>query len=374
MPSTGHEGDSAPPATRRERPRPGFLAWAPAAVGSLAVWAQGAIPGRIVVPGSGRRVVVRRARRARRRVQADAHQSPARPRPGYVAQWIDSGVADPGDPDGGGVAVVGAGSVDGDSGGRWDLSPRRVPEPSAQAADHPYNRRSGAVCVLCEAADVMHVWRIEPREYERQEARRGRRHAFEVLHPRRTALVVIDMVPFFVEQNEYARGIVPNIAQLAGVLRSAAGVVAWVLPGTEAPLPARAEFLGPAIAETYRASAGTGPLRDRIWHQFDINDTDVIVEKTSASAFFPGHCELPERLERLGVDTVLVAGTVANVCCESSARDASALGYRVVMVADGNAAVRDQDLNATLHAVYRSFGDVRPTDELIRLLTAIPVG
>ena len=32
------------------------------------------------------------------------------------------------------------------------------------------------------------------------------------------------------------------------------------------------------------------------------------------------------------------AGTVTNVCCESSARDASTLGYRVVMVADANAA------------------------------------
>ena len=38
------------------------------------------------------------------------------------------------------------------------------------------------------------------------------------------------------------------------------------------------------------------------------------------------------------------------------------------MVADANAAVRDQDLNATLHTIYRSFGDVRPTDDLIAML------
>jgi nicotinamidase-related amidase len=54
---------------------------------------------------------------------------------------------------------------------------------------------------------------------------------------------------------------------------------------------------------------------------------------------------------------------VTNVCCESSARDASTLGYRVIMVADANAARRDQDHNATLHTIYRSFGDVRPTAE-----------
>lgn len=56
------------------------------------------------------------------------------------------------------------------------------------------------------------------------------------------------------------------------------------------------------------------------------------------------------------------------MCCESSARDASTLGYRVIMVADANAALRDQDLNATLHTIYRTFGDVRPTSEVIALL------
>lgn len=231
------------------------------------------------------------------------------------------------------------------------------------------NRRSGTVRALCDADAVLHDWFIEPREYARHEARRGRRHAFERLVPPRTALVVVDMVPFFVEQNEYARGIVPNIERLAEVLRSAGGVVAWVLPTTEPPLRARAEFLGPTIAERYRMSGGVGPLRDRVWHQFDIDDTDLVVEKASAGAFFPGHCDLAARLDEMGVDTVLIAGTVANVCCESTARDASVLGYRVLMVADANAAMRDQDLNATLHTIYRSFGDVRPTDELVSLLT-----
>lgn len=59
---------------------------------------------------------------------------------------------------------------------------------------------------------------------------------------------------------------------------------------------------------------------------------------------------------------------MTNVCCESSARDASTLGYRVIMVADANAAVRDQDHNATLHTIYRSFGDVRPAAEVIGMI------
>jgi nicotinamidase-related amidase len=68
---------------------------------------------------------------------------------------------------------------------------------------------------------------------------------------------------------------------------------------------------------------------------------------------------------------VLIAGTVANVCCESSARDASTLGYRTIMLADANAAVRDADLNATLHTIYRTFGDVRTTQEVLELLQVV---
>jgi hypothetical protein len=39
------------------------------------------------------------------------------------------------------------------------------------------------------------------------------------------------------------------------------------------------------------------------------------------------------------------------------------------MVADANATVSDAVHNATLFTVYRSFGDVRPTDEVLGLIT-----
>ena len=119
-----------------------------------------------------------------------------------------------------------------------------------------------------------------------------------------------------------------------------------------------------------RRSGGEGPLRERLWHEFEVSDDDVLVEKLAPSAFFPGRSPLPSTLDERGVDTVLITGAVTNVCCESTARDASTLGYRVIMVADANAAGRDQDHNASLHTIYRSFGDVRPTTEVISLIQA----
>jgi nicotinamidase-related amidase len=220
------------------------------------------------------------------------------------------------------------------------------------------------------AQALVHDWRIEEREYARQEQRRGRRHAYEHLDPLRTALVVVDVVPFFAEENPFVRGIVGPVNRLAASLRSAGGTVAWVVPGRPTPSAVREEFFGPAVAAMFDQCGGEGPLPSRLWHELEPQSGDLFVEKTTPSAFFPGTCDLPGLLAERDVDTVLVTGTVTNVCCESSARDASARGYRVVMVADANAAVRDQDHNATLHVVYRTFGDVRSTDEVVALIEA----
>ncbi|MEU6350094.1 isochorismatase family cysteine hydrolase [Streptomyces sp. NPDC047072] len=218
----------------------------------------------------------------------------------------------------------------------------------------------------------IHAWHIEDREYQRHQERRGRRFAYPSITPARTALVVIDMVPFFVDANPYARGIVPNIQQLADRLRAASGLVAWVVPARTERTPAGDEFHGPQAAEMFRNSGGTGPLPGRLWPGFATDPGDIFVEKSAPSAFFPGRCPLPELLEQSGIDTVLVTGTVTQVCCESSARDAFTLGFRVVMVADANATGRDQDHNATLATVYRSFGDVRPTAEVLAMIEAAP--
>jgi hypothetical protein len=88
------------------------------------------------------------------------------------------------------------------------------------------------------------AWRIEQREYDRQESRRGRRHAYLDLESARTALVVVDMVPFFVNENDYPYGIVPNIVRLASALRDAGGTVAWVLPARSEPTAVAVEFRG----------------------------------------------------------------------------------------------------------------------------------
>jgi uncharacterized protein YndB with AHSA1/START domain len=72
-----------------------------------------------------------------------------------------------------------------------------------------------------------------------------------------------------------------------------------------------------------------------------------------------------------GTRVTITAEDVPDGISFATARDASTLDYRTIMVADANAARRDQDLNATLYTVYRSFGDVRTTDELVTLIDQV---
>ncbi|RYC11306.1 cysteine hydrolase family protein [Nocardioides zhouii] len=215
-----------------------------------------------------------------------------------------------------------------------------------------------------------HQWFVEEREYARHEARRGRRHAYEHLDPRRTALVVVDLVPFFVRESAYVRGILPRVNALAASLRSAGGTVAWVVPGFTEPTAKDREFFGDEVAETYARSGGTGPPVARLAPGLDVQPDDLAVEKTARGAWTPGSSDLPDLLASRDVDTVVVTGTVTNVCVEDTVRGASAAGLRVILVADACAAMRDQDHNATLHVVHRSYGDVRSTDEVLGLIAA----
>ena len=60
-------------------------------------------------------------------------------------------------------------------------------------------------------------------------ARRGRLHAFEMIDPRTTALVVIDLDEATVGNDETSQRMIATVNRLASAVRQSGGVVAWVL-------------------------------------------------------------------------------------------------------------------------------------------------
>lgn len=128
------------------------------------------------------------------------------------------------------------------------------------------------------------------------------------------------------------------------------------------------ELSTPAGRARRAASMSEGTKGHELWPELDVQPEDEIVRKYRFSAFLPGMSDLPNRLRARGFDTVLITGTVTNVCCESSARDAMMINFKVIMVTDGNAAMTMEEHTASLLAFYSTFGDVMDTDMLIDCL------
>lgn len=210
--------------------------------------------------------------------------------------------------------------------------------------------------------------------------RRGRLHAYEALDPRRTALIVIDMQSAFVDDGTpsyvaAARAIIPNINRLAAAVRRTGGHVAWArVTFTGAPDGGWSTFVGGAVSEEVGrkvvASLQDGAPGHALVAELDVQPSDTVFNKMRYSAFTRGSSDIEDVLRSRNLDTVLIAGTLTNVCCESTARDAMQLGFRTVMVSDANAARLEASHRATLNAFIQSFGDVRSSDETIALLEA----
>ena len=98
--------------------------------------------------------------------------------------------------------------------------------------------------------------------------------------------------------------------------------------------------------------------------ELDARPEDPRVVKRCYSALTPGSSNLAEVLRSRGIDTLLVGGTVTNVCCESTARDAMMMDFRTVMVDDALSAVTaDEHFHSLCHWIL-FFGDVLSVDQV----------
>ena len=111
-------------------------------------------------------------------------------------------------------------------------------------------------------------------------------------------------------------------------------------------------------------------MQHEVWPGLDLLPSDLKVRKRRFGAFVGGASDLDGILRTRGIDTVIITGTATNVCCESTARDAMMLDYKVFFVADGNATHTDAEHNATLTAMANIFADVSTTDEVVALIEA----
>jgi len=223
----------------------------------------------------------------------------------------------------------------------------------------------------------MHTFELPQDMIARVTARVGRAHPFDVMAPERTALVVIDMQNYFLKPGfmgevPMAREIVPAVNRLAKGLRDLGGHVIWIKNSTKDTRESWSTFhdclLSPARMQQRYDTLHEGHEGHDLWPALDVQPQDAQIIKTRFSAFIQGSSPIEAHLKARGIDTLIFAGTATNVCCESSARDAMMLNYKVVMASDASATWTDAEHFAALAAFYAIFGDVQSVDEALASL------
>ena len=212
---------------------------------------------------------------------------------------------------------------------------------------------------------------------DRVVARRGKLHLFDALDRKRSALVIIDMQNAFVAPGApievpAARGIVPTINRVATALRKRGVPVIWVMHENQKGGSDWAgffdAFVAPGKREAAAAALEAGSPLQALWPELEVAPGDLRLAKNRYSAFIGNSSSLESVLRQKSIDTLLIAGTKTNVCCESTARDAMMLDFKVVLLSDCTAALSEDEQRATLENVIQQFGDVRTADEALALL------
>ena len=96
--------------------------------------------------------------------------------------------------------------------------------------------------------------------------------------------------------------------------------------------------------------------------------SDYIIDKYGYGAFH--NTALDDTLRSLGVESLIITGTVTQICVEETARGAFHHGYKTTLVADAVSSYMPDLHAATLKNFAHKFGWVSTTDEVLAALSA----
>lgn len=177
---------------------------------------------------------------------------------------------------------------------------------------------------------------------------------------RTTALIVVDMQNDFVKSGgalvvESAAATIPAVQRLLSVAR-ARGIRIFYTQDTHREGDPEFPIWGRHVLE--------GTWGWQIVEELAPRPGERVIQKLRYDGFFGTSLDHELRLDR--IDTVIVCGTVANICVLHTAGSAALRGYRVILPVDAVSAITPFDLQAAIRQVSFLYRGVITTSEAIR--------
>lgn len=198
------------------------------------------------------------------------------------------------------------------------------------------------------------------------------------INRKRTALIVVDMQKVFCVEGEglYVPdtvNIIDKIAWLSTLMREHSMPIIYlrhVVRGDGSDT-GRMEDLYPNVNELLGRDNPSVEIIDALYPQ----PGDIVVDKLFYSGFH--NTDLDAILRMKDIDTLIVCGTVTNVCCETTIRDGVHREYKMIALSDANAAMPYPDMGfgevsaadvqrISLSAMAYEFAEVTTTADIMR--------
>lgn len=177
------------------------------------------------------------------------------------------------------------------------------------------------------------------------------KHVWKI-NPDKAALLVIDCQNYFVSDPlPEGAPILKNIKKLIASFRKAQRPIIF----TRHMHKADGSDLG-IIGKWWDENIIEDTYESEIHASLEVKTNDIVIRKNVYSSFI--NTNLESILKTLRVEDLVITGVMTNLCCETTARDAFCLNYRVFFLADATGTIDEAMHIATLINISFGFAPV----------------
>ena len=158
------------------------------------------------------------------------------------------------------------------------------------------------------------------------------------IEPSKTALVIVDMQNVFVEGSPVSAPegleVLDRLNRLAEFCHEV-GIQVIYTAHVVRPDHSNRGILGDLVPPVQAGLIDDGSVSGALHAGVRMREGDILLKKPRYGAFHGTDLELI--LRHRGIDTLIIGGIATNVCCETTAREATVRDFKVLFLSDGTA-------------------------------------